>query len=1200
MERQLKRIGYIQNAFLNFKKTGTAKMTMGACLSRTEQLKARWRDFDNVHKMLEDDPAVDTEIDYFKQDLYSSTYEDYLVNLGLFQDFQLTLQSQSVEQTAPGGVVADTDMTQAKLPPIVIAPFSGDIQDWVRFRDTFKGMVFDRPNLPNIFKMNYLRTYVRGEAAELLQEVPSGGEHLVTAWKVLLSHYDNKKLLINKLMTKLMSLPAMTNESASELMRVLNGVRNLLQALKALGSPTEHWEHFTVFLTRSKITQKCQAKWEDSVKRADDPTRPDEFENLCKFLEAERNALSLLESTKDFAKRTPQAANESKTVTSKGRKSANFVQVGAGQNSCPVCSELHSIENCPAFRKLSVEERKRVLGQKRLCYQCLGAHLIKDCETTTTCFSCNGKHHTLIHLPSKKSKVKNEASKRVQEEASSPNENSTTVRNVLAAVSFEKIDDDLEALLATAHVRISADEGPSAVVRALVDQCAQSSFITEELCQRLQLKKRRVNVPISDIGEGRDKTRAEVEIVLRPHFQSPFELSFKAYVLPLITTYQPSCQSAVMWELLKGLQLADPYFSKPGRVDVLLGTEIHARVVQNGLIKGDEKAPIAIKSQLGWILSGSAKKSKNEGTTVCVQTEDRLGEQLKAFWEVEEPPHVLPWSSEDKMCEEHYVKHTVRLNDGRYQVRLPIKPKLPANWENSRQIARSCLLSLERKLCKNPALYEDYKNTMRQMIRADQMRKIKIKPQDTQAHYFLPHHAVVKESSTTTRVRPVFNASARNASGHSLNEHLMTGPNLLPHIVLVLAHWRRYPVAFVADVSKMYLQARLHPEDWKFQSILWREDPKEEMEDYVLTTVTFGSGPSAYLANRTLRQLAEDEGNKYPLAAPIVRSEMYMDDVLSGAFDVKLALHKQRQLSALLSSGGFTLAKWMTNDEEMLHSFDADSLAKEATLKVGLGFSVLGLVWEPKTDVFRFNVSLTAATSPVTKRKVLSCIAGLFDPSGWIAPVLISLKIFMQSLWLVTKEWDTPLPDSEIERWREFEQDLKDLPSIAIPRWIGFNNDSYVELHGFADASKFAYVAVIYVRLVSQGEVRVSLLAAKTKVAPIKTLSIPRLELCAAHLLAKLAASVASAEEYVDVPLHLWSDSKTTLHWIHGLPACWPVFVANRCAEIINLAPKASWHYVNTKHNPADVASRGCSVPALREDKLWWLGPEALVESAQP
>ncbi|CAB0043530.1 unnamed protein product [Trichogramma brassicae] len=193
--------------------------------------------------------------------------------------------------------IAEMDVNRAKLPTIVIGDFSGDIQDWVRFRDTFKEMVIERPNLPAIFKMNYLRTYVKGEAAELLQEVPSGGEHFATAWKVLLSHYDNKRLLINKLMTKLMSLPTMTNDSAGELMRVLNGVRNLLQALKALGSPVQHWDHFTVFLTRSKITQQCRVKWEDSVNQLRDPTVPDTFEDLCKFLEAERNALSLLDTT---------------------------------------------------------------------------------------------------------------------------------------------------------------------------------------------------------------------------------------------------------------------------------------------------------------------------------------------------------------------------------------------------------------------------------------------------------------------------------------------------------------------------------------------------------------------------------------------------------------------------------------------------------------------------------------------------------------------------------------------------------------------------------------------------------------------------------------------------------------------------------------------------------------------------------------
>ncbi|XP_023318022.1 uncharacterized protein LOC111694358 [Trichogramma pretiosum] len=423
------------------------------------------------------------------------------------------------------------------------------------------------------------------------------------------------------------------------------------------------------------------------------------------------------------------------------------------------------------------------------------------------------------------------------------------------------------------------------------------------------------------------------------------------------------------------------------------------------------------------------------------------------------------------------------------------------------------------------------------------MRKIEIQPQNYGKHYFLPHHAIVKDSSTTTR------------------------------IVLTLEHWRSYPIVFLADVSKMYLQVRLHPEDWRLQTLLWRDDPLKEMENYVLIMVTFGSGPSAFLANRTLRQLAEDVGEKYPLATPIVRQEMYMDDVLSGAFDIKVAMQKRDQLDALFSAEGLTLAKWMTNDDQMLHSFGPDSLAKESTLKVGLGFSVLGLVWEPRTDVFQFNVSIEPLTNPITKRKVLSCIAGMFDPSGWIAPVLISMKIFMQSLWLLTKEWDAPLPASEVERWRAFENDLQVLATIVIPRWTGILSDAYLELHGFADASKFAYAAVLYVRVFYDGQARITLLASKTKIALLKTLSIPRLELCAAHLLAKLASSFIATEDFASVPL---------------------------CADIVHLTPRATWQYINTKQNPADLALRGSTASALRDNKLWWRGPEELVATSQP
>uniref|UniRef100_A0ABD2WT63 Reverse transcriptase domain-containing protein n=1 Tax=Trichogramma kaykai TaxID=54128 RepID=A0ABD2WT63_9HYME len=505
--------------------------------------------------------------------------------------------------------------------------------------------------------------------------------------------------------------------------------------------------------------------------------------------------------------------------------------------------------------------------------------------------------------------------------------------------------------------------------------------------------------------------------------------------------------------------------------------------MQEGLRKGDEKAPIAMKTQLEWILFGNAEKLDRKETFVCLQADDRMNEQMKSFWEFEEPPHVLPWSFEDQLCEKHYQVNTICLSDGRYQVRLPMKPDAPSDWVNSHQIAHSCLLSLERKLGKNPSLYAEYRASIQLMIKSDQMRKVSIAPQNCRSHYFLPHHAVVKESSTTTYVRPVFNASARNEAGHSLNEHLMTGPNLLPQLILVLAHWRCYPVAFVADVSKMYLQVRIYPDDWKFQSIIYRDDPKEEIENYVLTTVTFGSGPSAFLANRALRQLASDEGEKYPLAVPIVHKEMYMDDFLFSAYDVGLAKQKRDQLSVLFVSGGFSLAKWMTNDSDLLSTFSFESLAKEATL----------------LDCACFNLT----------------------------------EDLMQSLCLLTKDWDVPLPDAEVEKWRAFEGDLKGLPSLVILRWNGVMSEAHIELHGFADASKCAYAAALYVRVIYQGRVRVNLLASKAKVAPLKIQSIPRLELCAVHLLTKLIASFAATEDFVSSKIHLWSDPKTTLHWIH-------------------------------------------------------------------
>ncbi|KAL7289499.1 hypothetical protein TKK_0016685 [Trichogramma kaykai] len=171
MEAQLKKAGLISRSFENFAKLGRSLMTMGACLSRMEQLKKRWDEFEKGHEELEANEEVDKKDDYFAQDQYSIVHEAFLTNLGLFQDHLLKVKKETLQIGAQPNIdasIAEMDVNRAKLPTIVIGDFSGDIQDWVRFRDTFKEMVIERPNLPAIFKMNYLRTYVKGEAAELL------------------------------------------------------------------------------------------------------------------------------------------------------------------------------------------------------------------------------------------------------------------------------------------------------------------------------------------------------------------------------------------------------------------------------------------------------------------------------------------------------------------------------------------------------------------------------------------------------------------------------------------------------------------------------------------------------------------------------------------------------------------------------------------------------------------------------------------------------------------------------------------------------------------------------------------------------------------------------------------------------------------------------------------------------------------------
>jgi len=442
-------------------------------------------------------------------------------------------------------------------------------------------------------------------------------------------------------------------------------------------------------------------------------------------------------------------------------------------------------------------------------------------------------------------------------------------------------------------------------------------------------------------------------------------------------------------------------------------------------------------------------------------------------------------------------------------------------------------------------------------------------------------------------LRVVFNGSSRTNTGTSLNECLHVGPKLQTDLDAVLLRWRTYLVAFAADIEKMYRQIQVHSDDRDFQRILWSDT--DTPEEYQLCTVTYGLTCAPYLALRVIKQLAIDEDSKFPLAVDILRTEIYIDDILSGAATPHIARLKVTQLTELLKAGGFRLQKWASNDETIL-----SDLVEPSKISTSREFQTetrtLGLVWQPANDSFKFHASLSDSTGLVTKRSILSRISQLFDPLRWLAPVTITGKIFIQQLWKAQVGWDDPLPPSLSQQWTTFNEELKGVTEFSIPRWLGCSSSSSgIELHGFSDASQNALGAVIYLRtLHGFADATVVLITAKSKVAPVKKQTIPRLELSAAVLLVRLLARVRQSLGYQYVPAHFWTDSTVSLVWIQGNPSRWKEFIANRVAAVQELVPDARWHHVAGADNPADCVTRGLSPSQLRQHSLWWNGPSWL------
>ncbi|XP_044312542.1 uncharacterized protein LOC123037110 [Drosophila rhopaloa] len=722
------------------------------------------------------------------------------------------------------------------------------------------------------------------------------------------------------------------------------------------------------------------------------------------------------------------------------------------------------------------------------------------------------------------------------------------------------------ALLATANILVRSRAGIFVPCRALLDSGSEVHMITSRLANQLQLRKCKSFMSVSGIGDtGYATDGFSVDVLLRSHC-SEYSSLISAVVAGNITDLQPSfCLDVSNWNIPCNLNLADPEFFRPQRIDLLIGASLFYELLCVGQVQLSAGLPLLQKIRLGWVVcgGGSPVERRSLVATACKDVtkspslpDERLDCLLRQFWEIEDCSEpIVKWTKEELDCEAHFVQHSTRLKSGAYAVRLPLKCSSDLLGESYPQAVRR-FLSLERKLSRHPQLKNPYAAFIKEYLELGHMSAVPANASLT-PQYFLPHHCVLKEDSSTTKLRVVFDGSAATTSGYSLNDVLMSGPVIQPKLLHILLRFRYHRVAITGDICKMYRCVRVFPEDSHLQCILWRDSTQDELQVFKLDTVTYGTKPASFLSVRAMHQLAEDEQSMFPKGAEILRRDFYVDDLISGGASVAEAVNIMQQTSGILAKGQFRLRKWCSNVAAVLSDVPEEDRESFLRFDDGSNFTkTLGLAWDPATDRLLFSFEGLQSTLNPTRRIVLSSIARLYDPLGLVGPVITRSKIFLQKLCREKLSWDESLRQALDSDWEKICCSFADFP-----RW-SLSSPTDLEIHGFCDASIEAYGACIYV--VSRG----------------------------AELLARLMLEVANLKMYAGKH-YCWCDSAVALSWIREEPARFNVFVANRVATIQELTRTMEWRYVPTSLNPTDILSRGALPNELIFDELWvLLGPQ--------
>lgn len=876
---------------------------------------------------------------------------------------------------------------------------------------------------------------------------------------------------------------------------------------------------------------------------------------------------------------------------------------------------------CNDFKQLSPADRLSFAKMHRLCFNCLkSGHMSDKCRLDRVCSveGCARKHTKFLHQPNYSSEPSNQNSRdnNPRKSNDNPTEAIGGPRSGFVGANIGLASNSTGA--GATSTRIALPIVP-VIVRAkgdklgvptfaLLDSGSTSSFCSEELVNQLKICGKQQKLSLTTLERENsviDCTVVNLDVQgLHSNYVINMRTVFTKRVIPVRNDNMATQQDVEKWPHLSDLKLPQVGISEVG---LLIGQDNPDALIPLEVRLGKKGEPYATRTNLGWTLSGPLNKGQGRfATTHFVCSNDSLESQLKEFWKVDSNDSLVNdtkgMSVNDKKVISEWEDNICHEN-GHYTLPIPFKDR-PPNLPDNKQVAEGRLKSLSRRLDKDARLNEQYCNTMQDNIDNGYAHLVpKEELEGTKGKvWYLPHQPVINPMKPD-KTRIVFDC-ASVYKGVSLNSQVLQGPDLTNNLLGVILRFRENRIALMGDIQAMFHQVNVCPRDQDVLRFLWWTggDRSVKPEVYRMGVHLFGGTWSPSCCNFVLQRTADDNGHEFHKeTVKTVKRNFYVDDCLRSVHSERDAKQLYRELTDLLMKGGFKITKWTSNNSNVLEYIPPENRAKSAK---DIDFSqepipaerALGVYWDVGEDCFGYKIVLQ--DKPLSRRGLLSTVCSIYDPLGFASPFIIRAKLVNQSLCRKGVGWDEPLPVSDLENWLEWKNELLELGKLKIKRCMKPNNykdGAIYELHHFSDASEKAYGCVAYLRTTDcDGVVHCALILSKAHLAPVKVLTIPRLELSAAVLAVRVEAMI---RREVDIPIQksvFWTDSTIVLQYVNNTEKRFKTFVANRISMIHDGSSPNQWRHVPSELNVADDVSRGLTADELSNSQRWVQGPEFL------